>query len=187
MPKEEWLNGWAESIKHALIKDTSLLEKIKKQIIFNPNYISIELLQSICQIKIDIVAIDPKEQHIRKALNFGHTVGHALESFFLINGAPVPYGLAVAAGMIIESDISQKTNNFEQFDIVREVLKQFPKIKFELKDSATISKLALKDKKNVNGSINMTTLTAIGQFQIDTVVPLSTIQSALENYCNHEQ
>lgn len=188
LPKEEWFNGWSESIKHALIADEALLTTINQQINKNPFQISLALLQRICKIKSDIVDHDPKEQHIRKALNFGHTIGHALESFFLIKGQPIPHGLAVAAGMIIESSISQQVNSaFVDLPIVLNTLNYFPRIDFKFEDCAAIAKLTLKDKKNANGIINLTTLKRIGQYKIDSEIALPIVHQALENYCKYEQ
>lgn len=187
LPNEEWLNGWAESIKHALIADKTLLDRINVQINANPYAIRIDLLQSICKIKLDVVAADPEEKNTRKSLNFGHTIGHALESFFLFKGEPIPHGLAIAAGMIMESKISLlKNNGFKDIEKVNEVLKYFPRIDYKIEDCQAIAQLTLKDKKNVNGEINFTTLESIGQFKIDTTVGIQIVQQVIENYCKNE-
>jgi 3-dehydroquinate synthase len=187
LPREEWTNGWSEAIKHALIADRELLNKIYEQIILAPQSISLELLQRSCKIKIDLVEIDPYEEGKRKALNFGHTIGHALESFFLKIGKPIPHGLAIAAGMMMESDISQlKNNGFTDFQKVQDVLNFFPRIEYKIEDCGEIAQLTLKDKKNQNGVINFTTLNAIGQFKIDTSVEIPLIEQVLVNYCKNE-
>lgn len=188
LPQKEWLNGWAESIKHALIADEALLTALNQQLKNNPYQIQKELLKSICNIKLDIVNADPKEEHIRKGLNFGHTIGHALESFFLKKDQPISHGLAVVAGMMMESKISQQTNDsFVDFEKVRNALTYFPRIEFNIEECSEIARLTLKDKKNTNGMINFTTLTSIGQFKIDSTVDLRVILSVLENYCKNEQ
>ncbi len=187
LPHNEWLNGWAEAIKHALIAKADLLPILIKQIKSNPNSISLPLLQSICEIKNEIVQKDPFEKNIRKSLNFGHTIGHALESYFLKTNQPIPHGLAVVAGMLMESFISKEQNkDFKAFESIREALQLFPRISFNFSDCRKIALLTLKDKKNTDSTINLTLLTAIGQYKINCSVDLNCIQQSLESYCNNE-
>jgi 3-dehydroquinate synthase len=152
LPKNEMRSGLAEMLKHGLIQDKSYWE----------NFLNLEqidfadfdalIYQSIV-IKNTIVMQDPTENGIRKALNFGHTLGHAIESYFLENEhkTTLLHGEAIAAGMILESYISfqkQLLNEREYLEIKDTINSIFDRIQFEESDLDPIQELLIHDKKN---------------------------------------
>ena len=114
LPKNQLLSGFAEVVKHALITDKYFWKEIKKTPLEKMNWKSI-IYQSL-MIKNDIVTQDPLEKGERKKLNFGHTFGHAIESFYLEQGKPILHGEAISLGMILESNLS-KINKEEKQEI----------------------------------------------------------------------
>lgn len=187
LPEEELLNGYAEMIKHALIKDENLFRELAGISSFE-ELISHELISRSVSIKCDIVQKDPEEKNIRKLLNFGHTVGHGIEGYFL-EAAPIAHGHAVALGMIAESFISLKREMLsgESFNrIVGVILKNFPMVSFNDEMMGSISELCLNDKKNEANKINCTLLNAIGDGVIDQFIDEQEIVASLEfiNECS---
>ena len=157
LPNNQLLSGFAEVVKHALIADKCYWKEIKTTSLEKMNWESI-ILQSIV-IKNNIVTQDPLEKGERKKLNFGHTFGHAIESFYLKLGKPILHGEAISLGMILESNLS-KINNEEKHEISSFILQTFsiPK-KPPLSDLLEWMK---SDKKNQKEKINFTLLNGIG-------------------------
>ena len=122
LPNNQLLSGFAEVVKHALIEDKCYWKEITTTPLEKMNWESI-ILQSIV-IKNNIVTQDPLEKGERKKLNFGHTFGHAIESFYLKLGKPILHGEAISLGMILESNLS-KINNEEKHEISSFILQNF--------------------------------------------------------------
>lgn len=186
LPNIEKTNGLAEIIKHALVDDKKLFEKLvtTHQIDFE----NIEkLIEKSAKIKIEIVNKDPHEKGLRKVLNFGHTIGHAVETFSLANDVvPLKHGEAVAIGIICETYISYKLYNIDDKDLERVVKfitanfnKYMPKW-----DTNELFKIMQNDKKNNNSNINFTLLKKIGKAVIDCNCSNELIIEALEFYKN---
>ena len=157
LPKNQLLSGFAEVVKHALIADKRYWKEIKITPLEKMNWESI-ILQSVI-IKNIIVTQDPLEKGERKKLNFGHTFGHAIESFYLKLGKPVLHGEAISLGMILESNLS-KINNEEKIEIASFISNTFsiPK-KPPLR---ALLEWMKSDKKNRKEKINFTLLNGIG-------------------------
>tara|TARA_B100000683_G_scaffold111060_1_gene109402 strand:- start:4027 stop:5028 length:1002 start_codon:yes stop_codon:yes gene_type:complete len=157
LPKNQLLSGFAEVVKHALIADKRYWKEIKITPLEKMNWESI-ILQSVI-IKNIIVTQDPLEKGERKKLNFGHTFGHAIESFYLKLGKPVLHGEAISLGMILESNLS-KINNEEKLEIASFISNTFsiPK-KPPLR---ALLEWMKSDKKNRKEKINFTLLNGIG-------------------------
>lgn len=164
LPEEELLSGYAEMIKHALISSPQHWEKISKQ---NPvktmNWNS--LIHDSLVVKKKIVEKDPFEKNVRKALNFGHTFGHAFESAALHRGIPFLHGHAVAMGMIAESYLSHQlaglsADELEEITafILIHYAKYFPEI-----SEINWKRWIKHDKKNAHGRFNFTLLKSIGK------------------------
>lgn len=177
-------SGFAEMVKHALIADKKLWKKFI-QSSFEDCINESTVFQSI-KIKASIVKKDPKESSSRKLLNFGHTVGHAVESFSLINGTtPMLHGECVAIGMVIESYLS-----FKSAKLLREETKQIEEFidnqfllkKFTLDAQNQIIDLMISDKKTTNGKINFTLLDTIGTASINQTCTTKTIKEAFKFY-----
>jgi len=172
LPGEEIFNGYAEMLKHALIKDKNLWLKIRT-IHTEDELTTIEVINQSVQIKIEIVDSDPTEKGERKILNFGHTIGHALESYFL-DKTPISHGHAVALGMCAEAHLSwsKKYLSKEDFlDIEKTITASFPMISLNADEVSAIIKLMYQDKKNESGKILCCLLKNIGECVYD--IPLS--------------
>lgn len=157
LPKNQLLSGFAEVVKHALIADKCYWEEIKTTPLEKMNWESI-IFQSVV-IKNNIVTQDALEKGERKKLNFGHTFGHAIESFYLKLGNPILHGEAISLGMILENNLS-KINKEEKNEITSFISNTFsiPK-KPPLK---ALLEWMKSDKKNRKEKINFTLLNAIG-------------------------
>ena len=186
LPKDELLNGFAEIIKHGLILDKSYWEKIVKTGFGDRSRIS-GLINGSIKLKLDVVKKDPLEVSYRKILNFGHTIGHALESYSLQHDKkPLKHGEAVAIGMICEAYLSKIMLDLSNKDL-RElgdfVSQYFPKYSLRTILSPELISIMRQDKKNENeDSINFTLLRKIGKGSINRVRSESQIAAALNYY-----
>lgn len=167
LPKEEWVNGFAEVIKHACIKDAAmfgLLEENKLSYFQKDYTVLAKLIQRNALLKTKVVIEDEFESGDRKLLNFGHTLGHAIENLYQI-----PHGHAVSIGMGAACKISEQVTGFKDANRVETVLKKYglpPQFEFDKEEAFRILKT---DKKKENESINYVLLKTIGKA---TVVPL---------------
>ncbi|MDQ3393379.1 MAG: 3-dehydroquinate synthase [Bacteroidota bacterium] len=183
LEKNQIKSGYAEIIKHSLIADASIWSAIISKNIEDGDWEDF-VAQSI-EIKYKVVQEDPLEKGLRKILNFGHTVGHAVESHFLETDKPLLHGEAIAIGMICESylsllmaGLSQETfNEIENF-----ILAIYGKVDI---DDQLISKIAedtLQDKKNENAEIKCTLISAIGNSVFDQTISLAQVEDSLRYY-----
>ncbi len=185
---ENFKSGFAEMIKHGLIHNPSHLEDLKN---FDLQNIDYDLLQQLINDSVDVktwfVSNDPTEKDIRKALNFGHTVGHAFESFAMEKGTPILHGFAVAYGMIAELYLSVKKCGFPEADC-NELSAWLKEIygKFVIGEDSfeRLYKLMTHDKKNESGRINFTLLPETGKIAIDQHCEKELIMEALKYYRN---
>jgi len=162
LPEEEWLNGYAEMLKHGLIADALHFEMVSS---VSPMEITPELIKESVAIKHRIVQQDPLEKDVRKLLNFGHTVGHALEGYFIQQEMLIPHGIAVAWGMSIESKICLKKGllGAADFSRIQGVLSRyFPKMPDIGPLKEELFTLMRNDKKNSNAEVTMIEISAIG-------------------------
>jgi len=185
LPARQILSGLAEMLKHGLIADASYWERLKNSDLKKPGA---DLIYLSIAIKNRVVVEDPHEKGIRKALNFGHTIGHAVETYSLLNDKdPLSHGEAIAIGMICEACISHKRTGLSADDL-EEITRVFSDLypRYNLKESYndTLYELMLKDKKNQNGKINCTLLTKIGECVIDNVCTKDELFEALGYYAN---
>ena len=172
LPFREIKSGYAEIIKHALIKDKNFFNWLDKNYnkIFNLNTAVLEnaILKSI-MIKLWYVKNDPKEKLInfnsRAILNFGHTIGHSLETFYNYN-SKLNHGEAISIGMLIEAKISNKLGYLSKIDL-NKIEEHFKNAKLKLSDknikNYNLLNIIKKDKKNMNGNINIILLKSIGK------------------------
>ncbi|MFC4261812.1 3-dehydroquinate synthase [Ferruginibacter yonginensis] len=169
LPKAEWVNGFAEIIKHACIKDLEMFNTLSKNNIYyyinNINAIA-NLIEQNVQIKTSVVVNDEFENGERLLLNFGHTFGHAIENLYHL-----PHGSAISIGMMIACKISEEINGFysSQKEQVAQLLTQYHlpiKISF---DKKAVFDLLVKDKKRSGNYINFVLLNAIGNAAIQKI------------------
>ncbi len=191
LPQNQMVSGFSEMLKHGLIYD-----KEYWNILTHLENVDISELDTLIYdsviIKNKIVSQDITEQGLRKTLNFGHTLGHAIESYFLENAdkTPLLHGEAVAVGMLLETYISTKVCGLttSELDIITSgVFKSFPKVNIEENDIKVILELLKFDKKNSHGKINFVLLEAIGKPKIDCEVKNETILEAFEFYSNYNK
>ena len=185
---ENFISGFAEMIKHGLIFSPDHLLELEEFDTINIDY---DLLQIIIQHSVNVkeyfVSNDLTENNIRKALNFGHTVGHAFESLAMEQNRPVLHGYAVAYGMITELFLSVGKCNFSKIDfekLTKWLLKVYGKFEITEKDFDRLYELMTHDKKNESGRINFTLLSEIGKIQINQNCEKELIYKALEYYRN---
>ena len=176
LPKEEWVNGFAEVIKHACIKDApmfTLLEQNKLSF-FQKDFTALaKLIQRNALIKTKVVISDEFEKGERKLLNFGHTLGHAIENLYHI-----PHGHAVSIGMGVACKFSETITGFKGTDRVVNVLNQYglpPQFEF---DKAETFRILKSDKKKDNQSINYILLNKIGRASIVSL-PFTEIETLI--------
>ena len=183
--KRQILSGYAEIIKHGLIGDKNFWKEIKKTKLTG-NDCWQKLISSSIEIKTAIVLQDPWEKDIRKTLNFGHTIGHAIESYFLEEGEHILlHGEAVAVGLICESFLSYKKaglDHSELDDICRFIISKFkPLIINEIAFNRIIELMA-NDKKNAIDTILFTLISETGKAVIDKKCSIELIRESLKFY-----
>ncbi|HMB62954.1 MAG TPA: 3-dehydroquinate synthase [Eudoraea sp.] len=177
-------SGFAEMLKHGLIRDEDYWNALKKRTDFDGMD---RLIYDSVIIKNQVVLKDPTEEHLRKILNFGHTLGHAIESHFLESDArPVLlHGEAIASGMILEAYLSHKIAGLDKqalADITNTFLERYQKVEFSPEDITHILSLLKYDKKNTHGNVNFVLLNAIGDPKIDCQVPDEFYEEAFVYY-----
>lgn len=182
------LSGWAEMLKHALIFDIKDWQNLISHNIKRLNYKTLnQLISKSVNIKTYFVEQDPKEKNIRKALNFGHTFGHALESLLMKSDKPLLHGEAIAHGMVCEAYLSHKICNFpikEMDEIALYMLNTYTKLNLKEDDFEKIIELIGHDKKNEGFNLNLTLLQDIGQVKINQNCKKEDIIETLNWYCN---
>lgn len=183
LPQPELISGFAEVLKHGLIKDKEYWKYCTETEFEKLDWDNV-IFNSI-RIKKTVVENDPNEKGERKLLNFGHTIGHAIETFMMNKSTPILHGEAVAVGMICESYISSKTTSLPQVDLeetTKEILRLFPKVKLEKASFNDLIQLMKNDKKNTSEDINFTLLKTIGEGVFNQHCSTELIKEALSYY-----
>jgi len=189
LEKPHWQSGFAEVIKYGLIMDRELWRNLEGKL-----YLDIKdwspVIVKAARDKIDIVRFDVLEKGIRKNLNFGHTVGHALESFYLKSENPITHGKAVAAGMICESWISSQVFSMECTNvesIVSMIDHNFERLDFGHDDIPRIMELMKQDKKIRDKKQNFSLLRKIGKAVHEIEIEEEMIVNCLDFYINRKK
>ena len=183
LEEREIKSGTAEIIKYGVTYDINLFNEIKN----NADLKISDLIFRSVAIKNEVVLQDPKEKNLRKILNYGHTLGHAIESFYLESEDKehLTHGEAIAIGMVCESYMSFKLLGFsiKKVNEVKEVvLSIYNKTNLLKNDFSAILELLKHDKKNVNGQVNFVLLNDYEDFKIDCKVPLELVIESMEFY-----
>jgi len=166
LESDQLRSGYAEIIKHALINSGDYWEKVKTT---SPNTINdySDLIDTSVNIKNEVVKEDPREFGLRKILNFGHTVGHAIEGYEMEKGiAPLLHGEAIAVGMICEAYMSVKRNILSEKDLEEintYILSIYPPYEMKQQTYPQLMTYMRNDKKNSDGKINFTLIEGIGK------------------------
>ncbi|MEY8848947.1 3-dehydroquinate synthase [Psychroserpens sp. XS_ASV72] len=184
LPQNHLKSGLAEMLKHGLIHDRHYFETLTDLSKLTLDDLD-ELIYDSVVIKNNIVTKDPTEDNVRKHLNYGHTLGHAIESYFLGTKSELLHGEAIAVGMVLETYISSELLGFPKDDLKRitnAILTIYDPVSFSKVDYDPIIELLKYDKKNEHGNINFVLLEAIGQPKINCTVPNDLIIKAFEYY-----
>jgi 3-dehydroquinate synthase len=183
LSKREWRSGLAEMLKHGLIYDVKHWEKLKSLVNMSVDDLT-NLIKDSAEIKLKIISQDPNEMGLRKILNFGHTLGHAIESYALENQniENLLHGEAIAIGMILEAHLSYQNNfiSLNDFNQINEVLLNYFEIPcFEI-IYEDLEIYMLNDKKNRDGIMKFVLLKQIGEAVFDQVISKEMIISSLK-------
>lgn len=169
LPNEEWINGFAEIVKHGCIKDENMFHELEEKSLkhFQTSKYEIgKLIERNVDIKYNVVANDELETGERKLLNFGHTIGHAIE-----NTAKLPHGSAVSIGMIAACIISEKINGFSKAETqkVKQLLSKYHlPVVFDF-DKEKTWEILLHDKKKSGSEMNFVVLDEIGKASVKKI------------------
>lgn len=183
LPKRELRSGYAEVIKHGLIADKKYWDALLDCTF--PNLDWQDVIRHSIGIKGSVVAEDPLENGKRKILNFGHTLGHAVETYYLNHQKSLLHGEAIACGMILEAHISyQQSLVSEQIldEICKHILSVYEKI--TLPALQELNDIMIHDKKNVGSTINFSLINNLGSCLYDQQVDEKSIIEAIKYYEN---
>jgi 3-dehydroquinate synthase len=179
LPISEWENGFAEIIKHACIKDASMFENLCKHNLtdYQTNFnLLAALIEENVHLKMNVVVEDVFEKKDRKLLNFGHTLGHAIENVYNIS-----HGKAVSIGMVFASKLSEKITGFDAHS-TQQMIQLLEKYQlptsFEI-DHDKIIKLLFADKKRIGNEMHFVLLNELGSAEAKPI-----LLNDLENYIN---
>lgn len=165
LPQRELVSGMAETIKHALIGDPGLWVQLQKSDIGSPKTAVMSLKRSAA-IKMAVVKEDVNESGLRKVLNFGHTLGHAIEAHLHLTGNPILHGEAVAVGMMAAAVLSREISNLAPAacdEIITMLKRTYSVPQVNLQESKQIIALTKRDKKLESGQVKFVLLSAFGK------------------------
>lgn len=188
LPVEELRSGYAEMLKHGLISSKSYWEAVTTVDYTNFDNLS-DLIRQSVEIKNKVVLEDPYEKSIRKSLNYGHTLGHAIESYFMEEESKnrLLHGESIAIGMILANYLSREITNLDSKvcdETSTIILNYYNKVVFEDQDIEAIIKLLKYDKKNSHGKIYFVLLSEIGMPVLNQEVSNDLIYNAFDYYKN---
>ena len=188
LPQDQVISGYAEILKHGLINSETYWN-LAAQFDSTNDAETNELIWGSVLIKNEVITEDPNEHGLRKTLNYGHTLGHAIESYLLEHQSKeaLLHGEAIAIGMILATYISSEELAFPKAKletVTQTILQNFPKVKFNEQDIEEVIKLLIYDKKNNNGKVYFVLLSDFGKHRINIEVPNSLIYRAFEYYKN---
>ncbi len=183
LPHGEKRSGFAEVIKHTLISDRNMWSVVSSKSMKDQDWKA--LIKHSVEFKARVTTEDPKEKGLRKILNAGHTIGHAIETHLLNTGRKVMHGEAVAAGLITEAYLAVKRNLLNQKDatsIYRYIFSEFGKVPVNAADDDEIALLTLQDKKNKGNKVLCVLLQELGSARWDCEISREEVKEALAFY-----
>lgn len=183
LPEAEKRSGFAEVIKHALISDAAAWKQIQNHSLNEQPWEM--LLPHSVNVKLKVVTADPYEKGLRKTLNAGHTIGHAVETFLLQKNRKILHGEAVAVGLVCEAFLARERSMLtpeELEGIHRYILRIFGKVQLDPGDDDAIAKLTSQDKKNKGNQILCVLLDGIGSAKWDCEIRQEEVKRALAFY-----
>lgn len=187
LSKEELLSGYAEMLKHGLISNADTYNRLLANDVAEIDTEQLlQLLQESVMVKKRVVEEDPTEKGIRRALNLGHTVGHAFESLALQRKSPIPHGYAVAWGLVVELVLSHMQLQFPSNELTRlavYIYENYGAFNITCDDYQALIEFMRHDKKNDSANeINFTMLKNVGDIHIDCISTEDDIKAALDIY-----
>lgn len=183
LPQRQVLSGFAEMLKHALLADEKQLsEMMQADLSKVAEEKFLDAIQQSVAVKAVIVENDPREKGLRKALNFGHTIGHAIESVAIKKNLNIYHGDAVAYGMIAELYLSVKKLGFGEklYETVKNFIREKYPVYHPVDEPEELYELMLHDKKNEREDVNFTLLRKPGEVEPDHYCSRNEILEALE-------
>lgn len=184
LDKQNICSGYAEMLKHSLISNDNMWAELINFDILEPDYGKLQnMIADSIKVKENIVEKDPFETGIRKALNLGHTIGHAFEAFSLKENRPLLHGYAVAFGLICELYLSCIKTNFpveKMRQTVNYIKENYGTFLFTCKDYNALINIMKHDKKNTGDTINFTLLGGIGDIRINQTATKEELFEALD-------
>ncbi len=184
LPSDQMKSGYAELLKHGLIADKKAWQELSQQVNINTLDFKHLIYQSVI-IKKNVTEKDPNERGVRKILNFGHTIGHAIESYWLDSKTPLLHGEAIAIGMVGEAYLSYRVGKIsegELYDIRSSLIKIYGHHPKFVKPQDELIKIMSSDKKNRLGSIKFSLLEEVGQACYDIQIDKETIADSFIYY-----
>lgn len=183
LPKAELRSGFAEIIKHTLISDEAMWNVVRPKKLEEQDWQA--LIRHSVEFKKRIVTEDPKEKGLRKILNAGHTIGHAIETFLLNSGNKILHGEAIAAGLIAEGFIGVRKGLLKEDELKQiqaYILSIFGKLTLDQKNDDAVAALTLQDKKNSGNKILCVLPDGIGKAKWDCEITSDEVKGALTFY-----
>jgi 3-dehydroquinate synthase len=180
LPQREMKSGFAEIIKHALIKDENQWKYLLSQSFDSLNWE--DIIPKSISIKNEIVNQDPREKGLRKILNYGHTIGHAIETYFLKSTNQLLHGEAVALGMILENEVAMQMGilSKEASDEIRSYLGKVYEFSEELPSYGDLKMHLIQDKKNDQKGLRFSLLKKVGTCKYDVLVEENILRQILK-------
>lgn len=186
LPEKEVKSGYAEMLKHGLL---SSYKSYRKLIEFNISELSedrlLTLLEESVGVKRKIVEQDPFEKGLRKALNLGHTAGHAFESLALKKGEPIPHGYAVAWGLVVEMILSKLIKDLDSnilYELADYTYSHYGAFNITCNDYQMLCNIMRHDKKSENGEYNFSLISNPGNVYVDCIISEDDVKTALDIY-----
>lgn len=184
LSQDQIKSGFAEMLKHGLICDAPHFKDLTEGSWFD-SAIQLHNIYRSIEIKKEVVTADPYEKNVRKILNFGHTIGHAIERYYLTTGSPLLHGEAIATGMVVETMISQRLGRLSQKEcdaIIHALVTIYGNHPEHIPPMGVLMEGMQMDKKNKGGKVCFSLLQSIGQAVYDVEVPEEIIKDATRTY-----
>lgn len=183
LAQRQLLSAYAEMLKHGLIASDTYWQDLRKIEEVSPAAL-VSYIEKSIRIKKEVVESDPMEKGLRKILNFGHTVGHAIESYFMDKPEPLLHGEAVAVGMLAEALLSNMLGRFSKSELMQveeTIQKYFGYLTLKNENIEAILPFVLQDKKKEGDKLNLSLLNKIGDCRINVDVSQEQIKNALKH------
>lgn len=185
LDRENLLSGYAEMLKHGILSNAKHFDELMEYDIASHDNGLLHLLETSVNVKRNVVRQDPYEKGLRKALNLGHTFGHAFETWCMRHQKPVLHGYAVAWGLVCELIMSHLLTGFDKeimYRVAAYVKENYGVLNFTCDDYDDFFELMKHDKKNTGDTINFTLMKSIGNVALNQTASKEEIGTVLDLY-----